>query len=57
MRMGVDKKGYYCFLLAGQDEGKAVDKLSNRSLWEGLKGNTTAHGIPHVNHAQGKTLF
>ena len=44
----------YCFLTSAEDGLKPREELKYRNLWEGLRANTTAHGIPHLSHAEGK---
>ena len=47
--MSERKKGHW------QESQETPTVPSLVAVWEGFKAKTTAHAVPHLHHAQGKT--
>ena len=47
----------YGFLKPDDLQGQPDENLTSYAIWRGFKQHTTAHGIPHVDNAQGNTAF
>ena len=45
----------YEYITSSEFTEQTRDEVPLRGIWDGLKENTTAHGIPHVEIARGES--
>ena len=48
------KRPRYEYNVSSEYDGAPYHAVTPNAIWKGLREKTSAHGVPHVDNAQGK---